>query len=181
MKSVEDVVVGKIGATDITCVRKVVLLKGHGDDGKTTILKDVVRQLHEMYPNAWALNRKYNACQFDITIVSEDRKSGDYVAVYRINGIVVLIYTGGDNPSFIVNTFVMAARYNAQVVVSALKVGDDCESKTRAQLAYDIIEGRGAFETTSVDIRGRRLRTVTEERVVAEQIVGIINTLVGEG
>ena len=60
MKSVEDVVVDKIEATDITCVRKVVLLKGHGDDGKTTILKDVVRQLHEMYPNAWALNRRGN-------------------------------------------------------------------------------------------------------------------------
>ena len=181
MKSVEDVVVGKIGATEIACIKKVVLLKGHGDCGKTTILKDVVRQLHEMYPNAWALNRRYNAHKFDITLVSEDRKSGDYVAVYRINGIVVLIYTGGDNPSIVVNTFVMAAKYKAQVVVSALKVRDEGESKTRAQLAYDMIERRGAFETTSVDIRGRSLRTIAEERVVAEQIVGIINALVGEG
>ena len=41
MKSVEDVVVGKIGATEIACIKKVVLLKGHGDCGKTTILNSI--------------------------------------------------------------------------------------------------------------------------------------------
>ena len=178
MKSVEMVVSERITTTDITCVKNVVVLKGYVDDGKTTVLKEVVRQLHEMYPDAWALRRRYDARKFDITMVVANEDGGDCVAVYKINGIVILIFTGGDNPSVVTNTFAMAAKYRAQVVVSALKVKNEGCMKTRAQLAYELIERRASFETTYVDICGRRLRSAPEEQIVAREIVGVINNLV---
>lgn len=172
--TVEDVVRSNVEVQQITCVKRVIMLKGFRDDGKTTVLKEVIKMLHKRFPDAWRSHNRYDPGKFELSEVSTDVKAKDWLAALEINGIMVLIYTGGDNPSIVANTFAIAVRYNAQIVVTALKVAKEGCETTRAQQAYDLIANGTSFETTYVDICGKKLRDVSATRKRAEEIVEII-------
>ena len=89
-----------------------------------------------------------------------------------------MLYTGGDNPGVISGTFATAIRYRAEVVITALKVSAAGSEKSPAQIAYEFIEQRSSFESTCIDICGRRLRSVEEESKCAQQIVEIVQSYV---
>ena len=171
MKTPEEIVDSIVNVNELTSVKKIVVLEGEHDAGKTSTLKDVVRQVYELYPTAWMGQRKYVAEKFDIKTLSENVQSRDYTAVFKINGIVVVIRTGGDNPSVIASTFSIAAKYKAEIVVMALKVGNN---KSRAQIAFEKIMQSVKVEVVTKNIRGRVLRKYSEETEVAKSIVSVI-------
>lgn len=179
--TVFDVVRSGVEVKEITCVKQVIMLKGFRDDGKTTVLKEVIKRLHQLFPNAWKSHNRYDPKQFDLSKVSTVVKNRDWLAVLEINGITVLIYTGGDNPSVIARTFAIAVKVEAQIVVTALKVKKEGNGTTRAQQAYDLIANGKSFETTCVDICGRRLRSVQASQSVAKEIVEIVLQQIGVG
>ena len=172
--TVDDVVRLRVDVQQITSVKQVIMLKGFRDDGKTTALKEVIKRLHQRFPNAWRSRKRYNPEKFELSGVSTVVKAQDWLAVLEINGITVLIYTGGDNPSIIANTFALAVRYKAQIVVTALKVAKEGCGTTRAQQAYELIAKERSLEATYVDICGKKLRSVQVTQNIAEEIVGII-------
>ena len=171
MKTPEEIVDSIVNVDELTSLKKIVVLEGEHNAGKTSTLKDVVRQVYELYPTAWMGRRKYLAEKFDIKTLSENVQSRDYTAVFKINGIVVVIRTGGDNPSVIASTFSIAAKYKAEIVVMALKVANN---KSRAQIAFEKIMQSVKVEVVTKNIRGRVLRKYSEETEVAKSIVSVV-------
>lgn len=171
-------IIGMVDMNALMCMKKVLVLKGYRDDGKTSTLKELIRQVNELYPNTWCMRGKYSAEKYDVKTLVDGVKYGDRSAVFKINGVVVVIHTAGDNPSAISRTFTIAAKYRAQIVVMALKVNDG--EKSRAQIAFEEIRQSVSCEFVEFDIRGRRLRTFEVESEFAETIVSVISRLVNE-
>ena len=175
-KGTDDSINSMVDLARLTCLKSAIILRGLKDDGKTTTLKDTIRQMHDLYPCAWIAHTKYNAERFDI--FKPELTGGDYMAVFRINGIVIVMYTGGDNPSILARVFSAVVRYQATIVVSALKISGKKSKMTRAQVAYERIECELNLETTYVDICGQKLRVAKDERKVATRIVDTIQKMV---
>ena len=175
MPSVKEIV-STILNVSISSIKRVVVLKGYHDDGKTSTLTDLIRQLHEQFPAAWIGPRKFNPERFDVSRLSEGVVIKDSTAVFKIDGVTVLIRTGGDNPSTIVHTFSIAKRYNAQIIVTALKVGEKREE--RSQTAYRYISEHFSFDETIIDICRKGFRNVDyrSEQEQAAELVKIVKT-----
>lgn len=170
-QEVVEVVNSKITMEKITCVRSTIVVRGYGDDGKTTLLKEVIKQLYQLFPDSFRSRKSYDPSQFDLTKVSAAVKAGDRWAIFEIKGIKILIFTGGDNAGVIRDTFARAVKVNAQIVVSALKISEEGTGQSRAQQAYELIRTRASFETIFVDIRGKKLRSVHATKKVAEKVL----------
>ena len=68
--TVDDVVRLRVDVQQITSVKQVIMLKGFRDDGKTTALKEVIKRLHQRFPNAWRSRKRYNPEKFELSGVS---------------------------------------------------------------------------------------------------------------
>ena len=98
----------------------------------------------------------------------------------EINCVVVVVRTGGDNPSIISHTFKVAAEYNAQIVVTALKINKNGARASRVQIAYEYIKQKLSFEEMVSDIHGKKFRNAqyVQERETASFLVKIVEDCV---
>ena len=172
----EEIVRTQVDFGALSSVRKVIVLKGYQNDGKTAILTDLIRQLCIKFPNAWFGRGNRTADKFDISKVAEYATITDSTAVFKINGVIVVVRTGGDNPSVMSDTFNVAARYKAQIVVTALKVEVNAMKKSRVLIAYEYIKKTLAFEEVVIDIRGKKFRKAqyVQEKKTAGEIVKVV-------
>ena len=115
----------------------------------------------------------YNPQRVVITV------SGDYSAVFDINGVIVAISSRGDAVKYVVQNFHFFGRVKAQVVVTAVRSAKEDGSESTMEHAYSQIQTQCGYDSQTISLGKTPLvdDTATEEEL-ARKIVRTIDDAV---
>ena len=170
----QGIVAKRIRKESFTCLKQVIALEGYHDDGKTSVIKTLIGELYRRDPKSWRGARKFNPDKVKIT---GSKYEGECSAVFYYRGVMIAIYSGGDNPSVIAGNFEFFARHHAVIGITAVKV--EVEGKTTlAATAYAQAESIIGFKSTRISIRGKKLREEKQEMEIVEEIIAALDAIV---
>lgn len=170
----QGIVAKRIRKESFTCLKQVVALEGYRDDGKTSVIKTLIGELYRRDPKSWRGARKFDPDKVKITGAKYE---GECSAVFCYRGVMIAIYSGGDNPSVIAGNFEFFARHHAMIGITAVKV-DDGGKTTLAATAYAQAESIIGFKSTKISIRGKKLREEKQEMVIVKEIIASLDAIV---
>ena len=169
----QGVVAKRIRKESFACLKHVIALEGYHDDGKTSVLKTLIAELHRRDPKSWRGGRRFNPSMVRVTC------ERDYSAVFCYKGVIVAIKTGGDTPSVIARNFEYFSMHHAVIGITAVKVNGENESFLAAT-AYAQAETIIGFRSKTLSIRGETLREECREMKVVKKIIAALDVLVCE-
>lgn len=170
----QGIIAKRIHKESFKSLKQVIALEGYHDDGKTSVIKTLIGELYRRDPKSWKGSRKFNPDKVKIT---GSKYESEYSAVFCYRGVMIAIYTGGDNPSVNAGSFEFFARHHAVIGITAVKV--EVEGKTTlAATAYAQAESIIGFKSTKISIRGKLLREEKQEMVIVKEIIASLDAIV---
>lgn len=174
--SCEKQVGAAFAANELAAIRKAFVVSAPNGFGKSSVVKLVIGMLHDRDPLSWrgSMSGKVYNPQRVVTTVS-----GDYSAVFDINGVIVAISSRGDAVKYVVQNFHFFGRVKAQVVVTAVRSANDDGSVSTMEHAYSRIQSQCGFESQTISLGKTSLVNDTSaEEELAKNIVGMIDDAV---
>ena len=174
--SCEKQVGAAFAANELGAIRKAFVVSAPNGFGKSSVLKLVIGMLHDRDPLSWRgsmSGKMYNPRKVVITV------SGDYSAVFDINGVVVAISSRGDAVKYVVQNFHFFGRVKAQIVVTAVRSANDDGSVSTMEHACSQIQALCGFDSQTISLGKKPLvnDSATEEEL-ARKIVRMIDEAV---
>lgn len=121
---------------NLSCLKRLIVVEGVSNSGKTAILNYVSSQLKAFYPKRTPLLDVHYKC-------------GDGYLVMRAKGNrLTAVCTAGDDANWIVKSFSLAEQFHCEVLIcavsnkSATKTGLPISTKETARIAFDEIVAR---------------------------------------
>lgn len=163
-------------SNELATIRNAFVVSAPNGFGKSSVVKLVIGMLHDRAPLSWRgsmSGKVYNPRRVVITV------SGDYSAVFDINGVIVAISSRGDAVKYVVQNFHFFGRVKAQVVVTAVRSAKEDGSVSTMEHAYSQIQAQCGFESQAISLGKKPLvdDTATEEKL-ARKIVRTIDDAV---
>lgn len=146
-------------------LRHVCKVVGLPDDGKSTILKNLIKDLYND-PDVKYID---SASRIERVMSVNDTK-----AVFEYKGVRIAIFTAGDNTSLIVNAFRYACSVDAEILVLAVRTHMEGKIETAAEFTFASVAARTSFAESEIKITGRRIR---EQRITCECVNEIKHTI----
>lgn len=123
----------------LTNLKRLIVLKGVKNSGKTTTLNDVYNTLKVTFPQ--------NTPIVDKVFKSNNGSPDDHLLVMRGRaGRLTAIHTAGDDANLIVRSFRAAERYGCEVLVMAVSVPVRQSTIPLAEIAFDEIVRANALQ-----------------------------------
>ena len=163
-------------ANELAAIRNAFVVSAPNGFGKSSVVELVIGMLHDRDPLSWrgSMSGKVYNPQRVVTTVS-----GDYSAVFDINGVMVAISSRGDAVKYVVQNFHFFGRVKAQVVVTAVRSANDDGSVSTMEHAYSRIQSQCGFESQTISLGKTSLVNDTSaEEELAKNIVGMIDDAV---
>lgn len=174
--SCEKQVDAAFASNELAAIRNAFVVSAPNGFGKSSVLKLVIGMLHDRDPLSWRgsmSGKMYNPRKVVITV------SGDYSAVFDINGVVVAISSRGDAVKYVVQNFHFFGRIKAEVVVTAVRSANDDGSVSTMEHAYSRIQTQCGFESQTISFGKKRLvDDAAAEEEFARNIVKMIDDAV---
>ena len=174
--SCEKQVDAAFAANELAAIRKAFVVSAPKGFGKSSVVKLVIGMLHDRTPLSWRgsmSGKVYNPRRVVITV------SGDYSAVFDINGVIVAISSRGDAVKYVVQNFHFFGRVKAQVVVTAVRSANEDGSQSTMEHAYSQIRAQCGFESQTISVGKKPLvEDATAEEELARNIVKMIDDAV---
>lgn len=148
-KKCELVVQRECASLHIEKIRHVYKVVGLPDDGKSTILKNLIKDLGSD-PDVKYID---SASRIERVMSVNDTR-----AVFEYKGIRIAICTAGDNTGLIVNAFRYAYSVDAEILVLAVRTHKEGKIETAAEFTFASIAARASFVESEFTITGSRIR-----------------------
>ena len=146
-------------------LKRVIVVEGLSNSGKTAILNDVSSRLKALYPQTTPLLDIHYKC-------------GDSYLVMRARGNrLTAVCTPGDDANWIVKSFSLAEQFQCEVLVcavsnkSATKTGFPISTKETARIAFDEIVAWNQLAPISFStqkVRPKKPRGYVDKSIVAK-------------
>ena len=153
-------------------LKHVIVLKGCNNDGKTSVLKLLIKELYRRNPQGWAEPSPFNPIRVDVTNMNE------YHAVFNYHGVRIEIRTGGDTTNIIVKNFECFDKHQVEIGITAVRVHQEGKAEVVAEHVYAEIDSMRRFTSHEISIVGKKLRTRKSEMVVVEKIIAILDEII---
>lgn len=119
---------------NLSNLKKLIVLEGVGNSGKTTTLNEIYKQLKKTFPQ-------------NAPIVDDAFKSNDHLLVMRGKaGRLTALHTAGDDANRVVRSFGTAERQKCEVLVLAVSIPVGQSTIPLAKIAFDEIVSANALQ-----------------------------------
>lgn len=123
----------------LTNLKRLIVLKGFSNSGKTTTLNAVYNKLKATFPQ--------NTPIVDKVFKSNNGSPDDHLLVMRGNaGRLTAIHTAGDDANRVVRSFGIAEQRNCEVLVMAVSIPKRQSTIHLAEIAFDEIVRANALQ-----------------------------------
>ena len=145
---------------NLSNLKRLIVLEGFGNSGKTTTLNQVYNKLKHSFPQ----NRP---------LIDETFKSNDHLLVMRgKSGRLTAIHTAGDSANSVVKSFGIAEKQQCEVLVMAVSIPVKPSTIPLAKIAFEEIVKANALQYSLH--KSQRLKPQSAQRAMANQLSNAI-------